>query len=264
MPVNSQTLLEPDMMVSDAFLNFNYRRTELSEFTRFYHTLAKHAIRPESVDADEKLYKEYRGQGIFFLENYIVRISDFFDIYLEHLIYAILLEKRSFLDEKIITKARSTLVRLGVANPHDDDVLFEAAVSFGRKDKLEIAEYFKTKIDFDLAAVSEHWEDVIVFSKIRNVIVHKASTIDERFSNFAKAKNFPFEVTVRKHLLMPEAWIMQIAYNIDKYIYTLDKEISNYVSVYKRNRYGHFWLPRSALADELVGTRGAETLKHPE
>jgi hypothetical protein len=264
MSVNSQTLEEPDIMVSDAFLKFAYRREELSDFTRFYHTLAKTAINPNNEEPNETLYKEYRGQGIFFLENYIIRISDFFDIYLEQLIYAVLLERPSFLDEKNITKARSTLIKLGVANPHEDDVLFEAAVSFGRKDKLEIAEYFKTKISFDLAAVSEHWEDVIVFSKIRNVIVHRASIVDERFYDFALAKSFPFEVTVGKDLLMPEAWIMQNAYNIDKCIYTIDKEISKYVSVHKRNRYGHIWLTRSAFAEELVGTSSAKTLTPPE
>jgi hypothetical protein len=264
MSVNRQTLNEPDEMVSDAFLKFAYRRAELSDFTTFYHTLAKRAISPENENADDKLYKEYRGQGIFFLENYIIRISDFFDIYLEHLIYAVLLEKPFFLDEKNILRARSTLQKLGVSDPAEDDVLFEAAVSFGRKDKLEIAEYFKAKIGFDISAASEHWGDVIVFSKIRNVIVHRASIVDERFLDFARAKNFPFEVTVGKDLMMPEAWIMQIANNVDKCIFTIDNEISKYVSVHKRNRYGHFWLSRSAFADELVGTSSAKTLTPPE
>jgi hypothetical protein len=239
------------IMVSDAFIKFMYMRTELSDFVRHYHTMAAKAVGDDESAYDKDLYDSYRGQAFFFLENYISRISDFFDLYLEHLIYAIVLEKRDFLPEKSYEKAFDRLKNIGLAEVTAEDVLFEAALNLGRKDKIEIAKHFNQSLNFDITNPPQLWGDALLCSKIRNLIVHRSSVMDERFVMFAKDKNCPFEVGIGKTLVMPEKWILQIASNVDELIFTIDDGISDFVAIHKRNRLGHTWLPRSNLAKPL-------------
>lgn len=252
---------EPAVMVSDAFLQFTYMRSELNEFTKFYHSLAGKAIGIHAENPDENLYRDYRGQSIFFLENFISRISDFFDLYIEHLIYAVCLERSSFLAETAYSSAKKRLIKFGSAEPTDDDVMFEAAITLGRKDKSEIANHFETQIGYAISKVSPNWDDAIFCNKIRNVIVHKSSMMDERFVAFAKDRQCPFELAVGESLIMPEKWLMKLASSTDECIYAIDEAISDFVPVHKRNRYGHFWLPRSTWANPLthVPERSAHT-----
>lgn len=239
---SKRKLGEAPIMVSDAFIKFMYMRSELSEFVRLYHTMAAKAVGDDEKTYDKELYDSYRGHAIFFLENYISRISDFFDLYLEHLIYAIVLEKRDFLSEKSYEKASNRLRNIGLAEVTEDDVLFEAALNLGRKDKTEIAKHFDQSINFDISSVSQLWGDAVFCNKIRNLIVHKSSIMDERFVKFAKDKNCPFEVEIGKPLIMPEKWIIQLASNVDELIFSIDDVISDFVAIHKRNRLGHFWL----------------------
>jgi hypothetical protein len=238
-------------MVSDAFIQFMYMRTELSDFVRLYHTMAAKAVGNDERTYDKELYDSYRGQAVFFLENYISRISDFFDLYLEHLIYAIAQEKRDFLPEKSYEKALNRLRGIGLADITEDDVVFEAALNLGRKDKTEIAKHFAQSLNFDISNASQLWGDALLCSKIRNLIVHKSSKMDERFVKFAKDKNCPFEVGIGNSLVMPEKWVLQIASNVDELIFSIDDGISDSVAIHKRNRLGHIWLPRSSLAKPL-------------
>jgi hypothetical protein len=245
----------PATMISDAFVSYMHMRQELSSFVEFYHKMAKQAIEPNEDEADCEMYKEYRGQSIFFLENYISRISDFFDLYLEHLVYCICLEKRDFFPAREYIKAKARLVRRGIVNPTDNESASEASSAFGRKDKSEIAEYFKQIIGFDIVTETSCWEDVLFCSKIRNLIVHKASIIDDRFVESARGKSCPFEVKLGENLIMPEKWVMELASKVNYCVMVIDDTISNFVPIHKRNKYGHFWLPRSVWANPLSSTQ---------
>jgi hypothetical protein len=245
----------PSVMVSDAFINFMHRRDELSSFVKFYHKLAQQAIQPSKKRPNKELYKEYRGNSVFFLENYISRISDFFDIYIDDLIYSVCLTKKDFLSERDYVKAQSRFEKRGFSNLTDDDVLFEASIALGRKDKSEIAEHFKKMTGFDIIKAAGHWEEMLLCNRIRNLIVHKGSIMDERFIEFVKDKDCPFEVELGAPLIMPEKWVLELASKVDRCISAVDDAISHFVPIHKRNRYGHFWLPRSTWANPLTSTQ---------
>lgn len=257
--MNDDVHREPNMetphaaaMVSDAFISFMHMRTELSDFVDFYHAMAKQAISREAGQIDEKLYGEYIGHSVYFLESYMTRISDLFDLYIEHLVYAVCLVKKEFLADREYDQAESRLKKLGVLAPTEDDVVFEAAVRFGQKDKHEICERFQDSIGFDIpGTVGALWNDVLFAKKVRNLIVHKASVMDERFVESARGRDCPFHVEVGVHLSPPETWFLNLASKIDNCIVLIDGAINDYVAVNKRNRYGHFWLPRSVWSNPL-------------
>jgi hypothetical protein len=249
---DARTLGQPAVMVSDAFLSFMYMRAELREFSQLYHSLAHKAINVNSETPDKELYEVYRGQSVFFLENFICRISDFFDLYIEHLIYEVCLVNYSFLPESAYASAKKRLAKFVASEPSDDDIMFEAAITFGRKFKSEIASHFETAIGFSIEQFAPSWSDAVFVGKIRNVIVHKASKMDERFVDYAKNCNCPFELEPGKPLLMPEKWLLKMAASTDECIYAIDEKISDFMPVHKRNRYGHIWIPRSTWASPLA------------
>jgi hypothetical protein len=240
----------PAEMVSDAYINFMHQRSELSSFVRFYHQLARTAIKPQSRKPDLVLFGEYKNQSVFFLENYICRISDFFEVYIDELIFSVCMVQRDFLTDQNYNKAKTRLEKLQVTAFSDEDIVYEAAINFGRKDRSEISEYFKGKLGFDLST-SPAWDDMILCSKIRNLIVHQGSKVDERFVDFAKNLNLPFEVAIGVRLTIPEEWLLKLANKVDACICSIDENISNYVQVHKTNRFGHFWIGRSAWVNPL-------------
>ncbi len=238
-------------MVSDAFLQHAYMRTELSEVNEFYHALARKAIGEKPDEADYDLYRHYRGLSIFYLENFVSRISDFFDIYIEHLIYAVALERDDFIPEKLIQKTAKWIEEMDDSDPSDDDILFEASLTLGKKNKSELAGHFEDKTGFKIESASPFWEDALLCNKIRNLIVHRSSTMDYKFVAFARRFNCPFPVEVGSKLILPEKWLVELASNVDECIYAVDHQISDFVPIHKRDRYGHFWLPRSEWANPL-------------
>lgn len=250
----------PAALVSDAFISFMHMRTELSQFVEFYHRMAKQAVSHEGDLMDKEMYEEYRGHSVFFLENYITRVSDLFDLYIEHLVYAVCLKKRDFLSERTYEKAAQRLKNLGISQPVEDEILFEASIHFGQQDKVALAKHFVQAIGFDMPAkLGSLWTDALFCKKIRNLIVHKASVVDERFVEHAKDKECPFDVAVGEHLVMPEAWILSLASKVDSCTMLIDDALSDYVAVHKRNRYGHFWLPRSVWSNPLRNNPEKET-----
>ncbi len=244
-----------DAMVSDAFINYMHMRTELSAFVEFYHKMAKQAISRDDSQIDEALYEEYRGHSAFFLENYITRISDLFDLYIEHLVYCVCVKKRDFLPERAYEKARSRLATMGLRRPTEDETVFEASIQFGQRDRNEVAKHFVNSVGFDIPAkLGSLWTDALLCKKIRNLIVHRASIMDERFVEYADGKDCPFPVAVGEHLIMPEAWILNLAVKVDSCIILIDGAISDHVAVEKRSRYGHFWFPRSVWSNPVKNT----------
>jgi hypothetical protein len=242
---------QPPMMVSGAYFEFMHQRTELSEFVNFYHMHAKLAVQPEGGEPNVEIYEEYRGLSIFFLENYISRISDFFDQYIENLTVCVCDEKGDFLTEKEYSKAKERLEKRGLTEVLQEEVTLEAVVKFCRRHKSEIAQSYLERIGFDMASISKHWDEVLICSEIRNLIVHKGSIMDERFVTFASNHKLPFDIGVGTTLLLPERWLLALASKIDKLISVIDDEITKYVPIQKRNRMGHIWLPRSVLLKSL-------------
>ena len=239
-------------MVSDAFISFMHMRKELSDFVDFYHAMAKYAITRDNGQIDEKLYGEYISHSVYFLESYITRISDLFDLYIEHLVYAVCLVNREFLTDREYGQADARLKKLGVSSPSEVDFVFEAAIRFGQKDRNEICERFQTLLGFDIpGTVGDLWDDVLFSKKVRNLIVHKASIMDERFVESARGRDLPFHVAVGEYFSPPETWFLELASKIDRCIVLIDGAISDHVAVNKRNRYGHFWLPRSVWSNPL-------------
>jgi hypothetical protein len=250
MPLNSHP--SPPAMVSEAFLSFMHARTELSKFVDFYHRTAKQAMAPCGEMTDKALYEEYMGHSVFFVENYLTRIADFFDTYLEQLIICVCAAKRDFLPDRQYRSATDRLKRLGNPDPEDGDIVFEAATRFAQNDKSEIDKYFIDTIGFSLsAAAGKSWTESIFLTKIRNLIVHKASVMDERFVQYAIARACPFEIGIGTHLLMPERWVMELSMNVDSCVVLIDGAIDQYIQIEKRNRYSHFWLPRHVWASPL-------------
>ena len=248
----SEERFYPAAKVSNAFVSFMHMRAELSQFVAFYHKMAERAISHQGNIIDKTLYEEYQGHSIFFLENYITRISDLFDLYIEHLVYELCRKKKDFLSIKTYEKATSRLRNRGISNPTEDEILFEASVNFGQQDKVELARHFGQSIGFDIPAkVGSFWTDALFCKKIRNLIVHKASVMDQRFVEYAKDMECPFDVAIGEHLVLPEAWILHLASRVDQCITLIDDMISDYVPVDKLRRDGHFWLPRSVWSNPL-------------
>ncbi len=248
---HATTLDNPDEMVTVAFLNFMRKRHEIHDFLGFYHKLAERAIRPNTSETDTELYNEYMGQSIFFLENYLCRFSDLFEVYLDDLIYSVCLEKEDFLSENVLSSARNRLTKFGFDASTELDVLYEASNQFGKKDRDDIADHFFEKLGFDLRNASPLWPRVQLCGWIRNLIVHKASQMDEKFVFLTKDLGCPFEVNVGADLVMPEAWIMDLVRDVDRCIYSIDSHISKKARIEKRSRSGHFWLTRSYWANPL-------------
>ena len=247
----SKIYSEPAEMVSDAFITYMYQRSEIFSFNEYYHRLAKKAIEAETNKPDLELYKEYRGQSIYFLENFLCKMSDLFEVYLDELIWATWHIKPDFLAAREKEMAKIRLSDMGFENALDGDVLFEASTRFGRRDKNEIAQHFKDSIGFDMVEVSGSWSEMLLCSAVRNIIVHKRSIMDEKFVHIAKNHNCPFPLEVGVSLAMPEAWVMQLTQSVDQCICAIDDKISERVQVNKRNRFGHIWLARSYLDNPL-------------
>ncbi len=242
-------------MVSNAFIEFMYRREELSSFVGFYNKLVGLAVKPKDAPLDESLRKEFYGQQIFFMENYLCKMSDYFDIYIDQLVFAVCRVKEDFLKARDYQKANSKLQQLGLTEILPIEVQYEAAFNFGRKDKTEIATYFKNEISFDLVAAAKNWDAVLLSSRIRNLIVHKSSVVDLRFYEYAKEKNLPFDFEVGSYLTMPQEWVVDLCGRVNDCVPAIDAAISEKVEIYKRNRYGHFWFPRSGWATEANEAR---------
>lgn len=236
-----------NLMVSDAYINYMHRRTELSTFVEFYHRLAKTAVEAESGSLNKELYAEYVGHRAYFLENYICRISDIFDLYIEDLIKCVCDIRSDFLPSKELLKAKQRLSLNGMVNPTDDRVIFEACSWFARRGKTEIAKYFKIHLGFDVLAMMLEWDKVLKISTIRNQIVHKASLVDESFLTQFEEDQTLFEIGPGGYLSFSELALLQLATSVDTSIEYLDKTIENFVNLNRRNRLGHFWFSRSVI-----------------
>jgi hypothetical protein len=242
-------VVHPADDVSDAFINHAYSRSEVSSFVSFYHKMAAAALKPDTPEFDHGMYKEYRGHSIYFVESYLCRISDLFDYYLECLVFFICRERSDFFDQKFYSKAREQLVKLGVTAPTDDDIYFECALSFCRRSKEAIAEHFQKVLAFDLVAAAKNWNEILLCGRIRNLIVHKASVMDERFVDLLRPLDCPFSVEIGKYLIMPERWAMELASKVDFAVAAIDEAILACVPINKRDRWGHIWMPRSTWAN---------------
>jgi hypothetical protein len=237
--------------VSDAYIAYMHRRSELSSFVEFYHRLARKAIQPTIKKLNKSLYKEYHGHSAFFVENYICRIVDIFELYLDDLVHCVCQVNRGFLPAKEYIKAKARLRALGYPNADDDDAIFEASVRFGMRDKVEIAEHFRKQIGFDIAKDVPLWKSALLASKIRNQIVHKGSIVDEGFLGFFNNKSVRFEIGPSGYMMFSEKTIFKMAREVDGCINNLDKSIGDHVNVLRRNRLGHLWLPRSNWSNPL-------------
>ena len=240
-------------MVSDAFIQFMYRRQELSDFVSFYHEIAKKAIGTNEENYDQELYEKYRGNSVFFLENYICRISDLFDIYLEDLIFVGAEIKSDFFSGAEKAKVKSRLNKLGIKDVSEISVISEAASNLARKNKIDIVVRFREAIGFDMEISAKHWQRSLLCNRIRNLIVHRGSVVDQRFHELTKESALPFEVEIGKPLLIPEILIMDLASKVDDCIWSIDGMVSDFVNVPKRNRYGHFWIARSGWSKPSTG-----------
>ena len=231
--------------VSGAFVAYRHRRHELSSFTEFYHRAAKLAFQPMRWWVRRSLYDEYMGQQIYFIENYICKMSEFFDLFLEDLVKCICQRKRDFLPEREYQKAKVRLENSGVLAVDDEELLHDASSWFCRRSKELIAEHFLVSVGFDFSTKLPLWPRVLLASKIRNQIVHNASVADDAFLRNFDIHNLPFKLGPDAHLVFSEKFILKLAEDIDACVKQIDLEIENYVQLQRINRYGHFWLPRS-------------------
>ena len=231
-------------MMTEALTHYVHMRSELSEFSTSYHKIAFRALHRDDGSRDLDIYKTYRGNAVFFLEHFAVRVSDLFDVYIEELVFMIASNTLGFFDEKDERRARTQLAKLGI-QPDPFEIKIEASASMARRNKDEICEHIERKIGINISTVSSWWDDAITFNKVRNLIVHKSSEIDARFIAYAKGKNLPFSSELRSQLNLTERWVTETAMKINECVYAIDEFVGDSLGVFKRPRDGHFWLSRS-------------------
>lgn len=177
-------------------------------------------------------------------------MADYFDIYLDQLVFAVCQVKKDFLTDRDYQKANSRLQQLGLTEILPIEMQYEAALYFGRKDKTEIAAYFNSAIGFDIVSAAKNWDAVLLCTRIRNLIVHKSSVVDLRFQENVKEMDLPFDCEVGNYLIMPQEWVIDLCGSVNSCVPAIDAAISDKIEIYKRNRYGHFWFPRSGWANQ--------------
>ena len=246
-------------MVSDAFVNFMHMRSELSEFVEFYHILAREAVTIDDNNYKEGLYDKYRSQSIFFLENYLLRLSDMSDIYIEDLLIEIAAANRNIFIERELVSAKNRLEKMS-AIVDDEYINVEASYRLSKLSKPEIFDLVRDRVGFDIQTEVANWVYIPLIGQIRNVIVHNRSYIDEKFLKIVHDLGFEFGGEVGDPLLLSEKVIMDIAGCVDDCICEIDAKISRHVQIHKRNRCGHFWLPRSQWGTEEL-SKQTETLQ---
>lgn len=252
---NEDILLGRQAMVTDALTHFMHSRGELAEFVSYYHNLAGTAFRWGEPDFDEALHKQYLGQSIFFLENYMIRLSGMVDIYIEDLVIDLASNLPGFLEANELENARSRLRKRGYSNVEEIEAKYEAGRYISKLSKPEIAATVQQRCGIDFSRCGENWREILILTQIRNIIVHNNSYVDEKFDKVCVDLHYKFRSPVGQLFLLPEKEVMRIAAGVDDSVWMIDAEASALEPIFKRDRFGHIWLSRSVWAREELGKR---------
>ncbi len=239
-------------LITDALTHFMRCRSELAEFVRFYHTSAARAFRWDQPDFDETFHKEYLGQSIFFLENYIIRFLGMVDIFLEETVIDLAFALPDFISENEIDKARKRLIKREKSVTEIADLIVEAASPILRSSKLDISLEIKARCGVDAENCHIGWRDVLLLNHIRNIIVHNSSEVDAKFKAVCDDLGYQYCGEIGEMFLIPESEVMRIASNVDDWVWALDAEVSKFPQIFTRDRFGHLWIPRSTWGREKI------------
>ncbi len=231
--------------VSDAYIGYMHRRQDLSLFVEFYHRLAQLAIEGGTTSPNVDLHSEYIGHSAYFIENYVCRMSDIFDIYIEELVMCVCDVKQDFLSEKEYHKATQRLTRNGINNPKLGEIIDNACSWFARRGKTEIAQHFSNQLGFDVLNDVPEWKNVQKVATIRNQIVHGASLVNDKFLRQFPESEGLVSIGPGGYIVLNEKETMKLVQSIDASIMFIENKIELFVQLKRRNRYGHFWVARS-------------------
>lgn len=221
-----------------------HARSELKEFVRFYHVAIELAVRRDPNKYDDELFEKYHSLSSFFIENYICRVSDTLDRYLESITAEVCRAQPNFLAEASYNAARRRLEKFIGDTPTEGEVIVEAAKTFCNGPKADIEKKYSEKIHFQLFDNDTIREGIQLLGLVRNAVVHADSVVDFRFDARSKALNAPFEIVVGQQLVIPERWALETALAVDEFVFSADHRISDFANIKKRDRRGHFWLRR--------------------